>query len=316
MVKFILRHIPKGKLSYTFKKAKTSKIPVRSTKQTTFVKLKEQKAPIVGPEKLTATQIELRSKSLGDKSHRMKFGKDTAPSHIAEEGIRAESIAYPIQERVFNRQLKKHLTSERNIVAKKIKKMSSNKRGLVKPTRVTPSYQVPKFKREQGWMTATGELGKNPKGLRVIGKNPKPYRIITGKTRLVESKALRSMKKSAAINAYNKADKEATKMYQKVMVRFSGRSKHSSTRINMMASKPIVHDKTKDRLIFNNKKTIMDRRDEQRYISKQRETASSWGKDYDAFPDSDDMMVLSNRQMTRKSRQLKVKLGRAKQKKK
>ena len=139
MVKFILRHIPKGKLSYTFKKAKTSKIPVRSTKQTTFVKLKKQKAPTVGPEKLTATQIETRSKSLGDKSHRMIFGKDTAPSHIAEEGIRAESIAYPLQERVFNRQLTKHLRSERNIVAKKIKKMSSNKRGLVKPTRVTPS---------------------------------------------------------------------------------------------------------------------------------------------------------------------------------
>jgi len=316
MVKFILRHIPKGKLSYTFKKAKTSKIPVRSTKQTTFVKLKKQKAPTVGPEKLTATQIETRSKSLGDKSHRMIFGKDTAPSHIAEEGIRAESIAYPLQERVFNRQLTKHLRSERNIVAKKIKKMSSNKRGLVKPTKITPSFRTPKNKVEQGWMTATGELGKNPKGLRVIGKHDKPYALNVGKTRLVESKALKTMKKSAAIKAYNKADKEANRIFGKVMVRYSGRSKHSSTRINMMASKPIVHDKTRDKLIFNNKKTIMDRRDEQRYISKQRETASSWGKDYDAFPDSDDMMVLSNRQMTRKSRQLKVKLGRAKQKKK
>ena len=315
MVKFILRHIPKGKLSYTFKKPKGSKIPVKFSKTQT-IKLPAQKAPKVGPEKLTATQIETRSKALGDTSHRMKFGKDVAPSHIAEEGIRAESIAYPIQERVFNRQLKKHLTSERNIVAKKIKKMSSNKRGLVKPTRVTPSYQVPKFKREQGWMTATGELGKNPKGLRVIGKNPKPYRIITGKTRLVESKALRTMKKGAAIKAYNKADKEANRIFSKVMVRYSGRSKHSSTRVNLMASKPIVHDKTRDKLIFNNKKIVMDRRDEARYISKQRRTTSEWGKDYDAFPDSDDMMVLSNRQMTKRSRQLKVKLGRAKQKKK
>ena len=315
MVKFILRHIPKGKLSYTFKKPKGSKIPVKFSKTQT-IKLPAQKAPKVGPEKLTATQIETRSKALGDTSHRMKFGKDVAPSHIAEEGIRAESIAYPIQERVFNRQLKKHLTSERNIVAKKIKKMSSNKRGLVKPTKVTPSFRTPKYKREQGWMTATGELGKNPKGLRVIGKNPKPYRIITGKTRLVESKALRTMKKGAAIKAYNKADKEANRIFSKVMVRYSGRSKHSSTRVNLMASKPIVHDKTRDKLIFNNKKIVMDRRDEQRYISKQRETASSWGKDYDAFPDSDDMMVLSNRQMTKRSRQLKVKLGRAKQKKK
>ena len=138
MVKFILRHIPKGKLSYTFTKKKTRhKIPIKSTK-TTIIKVPKQKIP-VGPEKLTATQIELRSKALGDKSHRMKFGKDIAPSHIAEEGIRAESIAYPIQEKVFNRQLKKHLRSERNIVAKRIKKMGANQRGMVKPTKVTPS---------------------------------------------------------------------------------------------------------------------------------------------------------------------------------
>jgi len=322
MVKFILRHIPKGKLSYTFKKPKGSKIPVKFSKTQT-IKLPAQKAPKVGPEKLTATQIEARSKALGDTSHRMKFGKDVAPSHIAEEGIRAESIAYPIQERVFNRQLKKHLTSERNIVAKKIKKMSSNKRGLVKPIRKTPSYQVPKFKREHTWTRSTPEriskTGKkfgNPDGLNVIHKHDKPFRTIIGKTRLVESKALRTMKKGAAIKAYNKADKEANRIFGKVMVRYSGRTKHSSTRVNLMASKPIVHDKTRDKLIFNNKKTVMDIRDEQRYISKQRRTTSEWGKDYDAFPDSDDMMVLSNRQMTKRSRQLKVKLGRAKQKKK
>lgn len=290
MVKFILRHIPKGKLSYTFKKPKGSKIPVKFSKTQT-VKLPAQKAPAVGPEKLTATQIEARSKALGDTSHRMKFGKDVAPSHIAEEGIRAESIAYPIQERVFNRQLKKHLTSERNIVARKIKKMSSNKRGLVKPTKVTPSWRTPKFKREQGWMTATGELGSNPKGLRIIGKHAKPFALNVGKTRLVESKALRTMKKGAAIKAYNKADKEANRIFSKVMVRYSGRSKHSSTRVNLMASKPIVHDKTRDKLIFNNKKIVMDRRDEARYISKQRKTTSEWGKDYDAFPDDSDIML-------------------------
>ncbi|MBC8435870.1 MAG: hypothetical protein H8D84_02670, partial [Proteobacteria bacterium] len=93
MVKFILRHVPKGKLSYTFTKKKTRhKIPIKSTK-TTIIKLPKEKAPAVGPEKLTATQIELRSKALGDKSFRMKFDKNIAPSHIAEEGIRAESIA-------------------------------------------------------------------------------------------------------------------------------------------------------------------------------------------------------------------------------
>ena len=135
MVKFILRHVPKGKLSYTFTKKKTRhKIPIKSTK-TTIIKLPKQKAPVVGPEKLTATQIELRSKALGDKSFRMKFDKNIAPSHIAEEGIRAESIAYPIQEKVFNRQLKKHLTSEKNIVARKIKKMSANQRGMLRPVR-------------------------------------------------------------------------------------------------------------------------------------------------------------------------------------
>ena len=307
MVKFILRHVPKGKLSYTFTKKKTRhKIPVKFSKTQT-VKLPAQKAPKVGPEKLTATQIEMRSKTLGDTSHRMKFGKDVAPSHIAEEGIRAESIAYPIQERVFNRQLKKHLTSERNIVARKIKKMSSNQRGIIKPIRKTPSYQVPKFKREHTWTRSTPEriskTGKkfgNPEGLNVIGKNPKPFRIITGKTRLVESKKLRSMKRGAAIKAYNKADKEASKIYQKAMLRFSGKSKHSSTRINMMASKPIVHDKTSDRLIFSTKKNIMDIRDERRYISKQRKTVEGWGKDYDAFPDTDDMMVLTKKQQSKK----------------
>ena len=291
MVKFILRHIPKGKLSYTFKKAKTSKIPVRSTKQTTFVKLKKQKAPTVGPEKLTATQIETRSKSLGDKSHRMIFGKDTAPSHIAEEGIRAESIAYPLQERVFNRQLTKHLRSERNIVAKKIKKMRSNQRGIVKPVRKTPVFTVPKYKVKE---TYTSSTSKKPTGPRVYGKHDKPYRTIVGKTRLVESKALKTMKKGAAIKAYNKADKEANRIFNKAMVRYSGRSKHSSTRINMMASKPIVHDKTRDKLIFNNKKIVMDRRDEARYISKQRRTVSEWGKDYDAFPDDSDIMLSSS----------------------
>ena len=290
MVKFILRHVPKGKLSYTFTKKKTRhKIPIKSTK-TTIIKLPKQKIP-VGPEKLTATQIELRSKALGDKSHRMKFGKDTTPSHIAEEGIRAESIAYPLQEKVFNRQLKKHLTSERNIVAKKIKKMSSNQRGMVKPIRKTPSYVVPKFKVKE---TYTFSTSKKPTGPRVYGKHDKPFRTIVGKTRLVESKKLKSMKRSAAIKASNKADKEANRIFNKVMVRYSGRSKHSSTRINLMASKPIVHDKTSDRLIFSTKKNIMDRRDEARYISKQRKTVEGWGKDYDAFPDDSDIMLSSS----------------------
>jgi len=293
MVKFILRHIPKGKLSYTFTKKKTRhKIPIKSTK-TTIIKVPKQKIP-VGPEKLTATQIELRSKALGDKSHRMKFGKDIAPSHIAEEGIRAESIAYPIQEKVFNRQLKKHLRSERNIVAKRIKKMGANQRGMVKPTKVTPSYRVPPFKRKHTWIWATGEMGKNPEGISKISKHDKPYRLILGKTRLVESKKLKSMKRSAAIKASNKADKEANRIFNKVMVRYSGRSKHSSTRINMMASKPIVHDKTSDRLIFSTKKNIMDIRDERRYISKQRKTVEGWGKDYDAFPDDSDIMLSSS----------------------
>ena len=312
MVKFILRHVPKGKLSYTFTKKKTRhKIPIKSTK-TTIIKLPKQKAPAVGPEKLTATQIELRSKALGDKSHRMKFGKDTTPSHIAEEGIRAESIAYPIQEKVFNRQLKKYLRSERNIVAKRIKKMSSNQKGMVKPVRKTPSYSVPKFKRKHTWTWATGEMGKNPQGISIISKHDKPYRTIVGKTRLVESKKLKSMKKGAAIKAYNKADKEASKIYQKAMLRFSGRSKHSSTRINLMASKPIVHDKTSDRLIFSTKKNIMDIRDERRYISKQRKTVEGWGKDYDAFPDTDDMMVLTKKQQSQRYKQLLTSLKKKK----
>ena len=297
MVKFILRHIPKGKLSYTFTKKKTRhKIPIKSTK-TTIIKLPKQKAPAVGPEKLTATQIELRSKALGDKSHRMKFGKDTTPSHIAEEGIRAESIAYPIQEKVFNRQLKKHLRSERNIVARKIKKMSSNQRGIVKPIRKTPVFTVPKYKVKE---TYTFSTSKKPTGPRVYGKHDKPFRTIVGKPRLIESKALKSMKKGAAIKAYNKADKEASKIYQKAMLRFSGKSKHSSTRINMMASKPIVHDKMSDKLIYSTKKNIMDRRDEARYISKQRKTVEDWGKDYDAFPDTDDMMVLTRKQQSKR----------------
>ena len=75
-----------------------------------------------------------------------------------------------------------------------------------------------------------------------------------GKTRLVESKKLKSMKRGAAIKAYNKADKDANKIFNKAMVRFSGRTKHSSTRINMMASKPIVHDKTSNRLIYSTNK--------------------------------------------------------------
>jgi len=299
MVKFILRHVPKGKLSYTFTKKKTRhKIPIKSTK-TTIIKLPKQKIP-VGPEKLTATQIELRSKSLGDKSHRMKFGKDTTPSHIAEEGIRAESIAYPLQEKVFNRQLKKHLTSEKNIVARKIKKMGANQRGMLRPTKVTPSFRTPKFKVKHTETWATGPLGNNPKGLSIYGKHDKPFKLNIGKTRLVESKKLKSMKKGAAIKAYNKADKEASKIYQKAMLRFSGKSKHSSTRINMMASKPIVHDKMSDKLIYSTKKNIMDRRDEARYISKQRKTVEDWGKDYDAFPDTDDMMVLTRKQQSKR----------------
>ena len=299
MVKFILRHVPKGKLSYTFTKKKTRhKIPIKSTK-TTIIKLPKQKIP-VGPEKLTATQIELRSKALGDKSHRMKFGKDVAPSHIAEEGIRAESIAYPLQERVFNRQLKKHLTSERNIVARKIKKMGANQKGIVKPTKITPSFRTPKFKVKHTATWATGPLGNNPKGLSIYGKHDKPYKLNIGKTRLVESKKLKSMKRGAAIKAYNKADKDANKIFNKAMVRFSGRTKHSSTRINMMASKPIVHDKTSNRLIYSTKKNIMDRQDEARYISKQRKTVEGWGKDYDAFPDTDDMMVLTKKQQSKK----------------
>ena len=299
MVKFILRHVPKGKLSYTFTKKKTRhKIPIKSTK-TTIIKLPKQKIP-VGPEKLTATQIELRSKSLGDKSHRMKFGKDTTPSHIAEEGIRAESIACPIQEKVFNRQLKKHLTSEKNIVARKIKKMGANQRGMLRPTKVTPSFRTPKFKVKHTETWATGPLGNNPKGLSIYGKHDKPFKLNIGKTRLVESKKLKSMKKGAAIKAYNKADKEASKIYQKAMLRFSGKSKHSSTRINMMASKPIVHDKMSDKLIYSTKKNIMDRRDEARYISKQRKTVEDWGKDYDAFPDTDDMMVLTRKQQSKR----------------
>ena len=299
MVKFILRHVPKGKLSYTFTKKKTRhKIPIKSTK-TTIIKIPKQKIP-VGPEKLTATQIELRSKALGDKSFRMKFDKNTTPSHIAEEGIRAESIAYPIQEKVFNRQLKKHLTSERNIVAKRIKKMGANQRGMVKPIKVTPSFRTPKFKVKHTDTWATGPLGKNPKGLSIYGKHDKPFKLNIGKTRLVESKKLKSMKRGAAIKAYNKADKEANRIFNKVMVRYSGRSKHSSTRINMMASKPIVHDKTSDRLIFSTKKNIMDRRDEARYISKQRKTVEGWGKDYDAFPDTDDMMVLTKKQQSKR----------------
>lgn len=300
MVKFIIKHIPKGKLSYTFTKKKTRhKIPVKFSKTQT-VKLPAQKAPKVGPEKLTATQIEMRSKTLGDTSHRMKFGKDVAPSHIAEEGIRAESIAYPIQERVFNRQLKKHLTSERNIVARKIKKMTSNQRGIVKPTKITPSYRVPKFKRKHTWTWATGEMGNNPQGLSIIHKHDKPFRTIVGKTRLVESKKLKSMKKGAAIKAYNKADKEANRIFNKVMVRYSGRSKHSSTRVNMMASKPIVHDKKSDKLIYSRKKNIMDRRDEERFIEKQIETTRGWGKDYYDFPDTDDMMVLTKKQQSKR----------------
>ena len=290
MVKFILRHVPKGKLSYTFTKKKTRhKIPIKSTK-TTIIKLPKQKIP-VGPEKLTATQIELRSKSLGDKSHRMKFGKDTTPSHIAEEGIRAESIAYPLQEKVFNRQLKKHLTSEKNIVARKIKKMGANQRGMLRPTKVTPSFRTPKFKVKHTATWATGPLGNNPKGLSIYGKHDKPFKLNIGKTRLVESKKLKSMKKGAAIRAYNKADKEASKIYQKAMLRFSGKSKHSSTRINMMASKPLLDVREKVH---------------QRYVTK------SWGKDPDAFPDTDDMMVLTKKQQSQRYKQLLTSLKKKK----
>jgi len=288
MVKFILRHIPKGKLSYTFTKKKTRhKIPIKSTK-TTIIKLPKQKAPAVGPEKLTAKQIELRSKALGDKSFRMKFDKNIAPSHIAEEGIRAESIAYPIQEKVFNRQLKKHLRSERNIVARKIEKMSSNQRGIVKPIRKTPVFTVPKYKVKE---TYTFSTSKKPTGPRVYGKHDKPFRTIVGKPRLIESKALKSMKKGAAIKAYNKADKEASKIYQKAMLRFSGKSKHSSTRINMMASKPLLDVREKVH---------------QRYVTK------SWGKDPDAFPDTDDMMVLTKKQQSQRYKQLLTSLKKKK----
>jgi len=293
-MKTILRFLPRGKKSAlrVFRK-KPIKLPSGKLQ-----KLPAQKVG-VSIEKLTEKQIELRSKKLGDISHRMKLGKDTPTTHLGEEAIRGEAIATKLAERRFNKSISKYLKQGRKEIAQSIKKMSSNVRGQFKPIKKIPSYKVPDAIRGTGSevyakTTKSRVTGKaiNPKGMYFIRKPKERFRTITGEPRLVKSPKLKAFIKQKAEQAYKKADLEATKVFTKTKQRFTGRSGLGIYSKRTVAAKPTLDYREK---------------------AQQREMTKSWGIDPDARPDFDsDIMTLSSRQQTRRSRQLSVKIGREK----
>ena len=298
-MKTILRFLPRGKKS-ALRVFRKKPISIPSGK---LQKLPAQKTPSVSIEKLTEKQIEIRSKKLGDISHRLTLGKDTPTTHLGEEAVRGEAIATKLAERRFNKSINKYLQQGRKQIAQNIKKMSSNVRGQFKPTKHTPSFVVGDAMRRTGSEvyrnTNISRITKkpiNPKGMVFIKKHKQKYQTITGQSRLVKSPKLKSLISTEALKAYKKADTEATNIFLKTKQRFTGRSGLGIYSKRTIASKPTLDYREK---------------------AQQREMTKSWGKDPDARPDFDsDIMTLSKRQQTRKSRQLIVKLGREKKPKK
>lgn len=298
-MKTILRFLPRGKKS-ALRVFRKKPISIPSSK---LQKLPAQKTPSVSIEKLTEKQIEIRSKKLGDISHRLTLGKDTPTTHLGEEAVRGEAIATKLAERRFNKSISKYLQQGRKQIAQNIKKMSSNVKGQFKPTKHTPSFVVPDAMRRTGSEvyrnTNISRITKkpiNPKGMVFIKKHKEKYQTITGQSRLVKSPKLKSLLSTEALKAYKKADTEATNIFLKTKQRFAGRSGLSIYSKRTIASKPTLDYREK---------------------AQQREMTKSWGKDPDARPDFDsDIMTLSKRQETRKFRKLIVKLGREKKPKK
>jgi len=197
-MKTILRFLPAGKRSTlkVFKKKQRLDIP-----KSKIQKLPAQKTPKVSAERLTEKQIELRSKALGDKSHRMIIGKDSPTTHLGEEAIRGDAIASKLAERKFNRTLTKELAGNRQKIATTIKRITN---------------------------TITGETTKNKAGTKFLSKNPNPYKQITGQPRLRQASWLKRQKDKAGVAAYKKADMEANKLYTKASERYTARAKLSS----------------------------------------------------------------------------------------
>lgn len=292
-MKTFLRFIPKGKKSYLISgKKKAIKIP--SSKLT---KLPKQKVG-VSREILTQKQIETRSKKLGDISHRMVLGKDTPTTHLGEEAVRGQDIAYKLSERRFSKNLPKYLKQARKEVASIVKKSGHNARSQFKPERIIPKYVVPDALRKRSYVAENTRVSRltgkkiNPLGKVFVKKHKEKFKTITGQPRLIRSKKLESLINKKSQAAYNKASSDADKLFKRTTERFSGRSLTSSTKIRTAPSRPTLDYREK---------------------AQQREMTKSWGKDPDARPDFDsDIMTLSSRQQTRRSRQLAVKLGREK----
>ena len=269
-MKTILRFLPAGKRSTlkVFKKKQRLDIP-----KSKIQKLPAQKTPKVSAERLTEKQIELRSKALGDKSHRMIIGKDSPTTHLGEEAIRGDAIASKLAERKFNRTLTKELAGNRQKIATTIRGMGSNKKAmLARPRKVTPQFRVPP--KQYKTNTITGETTKNKAGTQFFRKLDKPYRQITGQPRLRQASWLKRQKDKGGLAAYKKADMEANKLYTKVSERFAGRSKVSSF-------------KTRSR------RTVkpMDYRETAAF----RQTQESWGFDPDRKPDTSDLMLFTRK---------------------
>ena len=269
-MKTILRFLPAGKRSTlkVFKKKQRLDIP-----KSKIQKLPAQKTPKVSAERLTEKQIELRSKALGDKSHRMIIGKDSPTTHLGEEAIRGDAIASKLAERKFNRTLTKELAGNRQKIATTIRGMGSNKKAmLARPRKVTPTFRVAPVKRITN--TITGETTKNKAGTKFLSKNPNPYKQIKGQPRLRQASWLKRQKDKAGTAAYKKADMEANKLYTKVSERFAGRSKVSSF-------------KTRSRRTVKPR----DYREEAAF----RQTQESWGFDPDRKPDTSDLMLFTRK---------------------
>ena len=265
-MKTILRFLPAGKRSTlkVFKKKQRLDIP-----KSKIQKLPAQKTPKVSAERLTEKQIELRSKALGDKSHRMIIGKDSPTTHLGEEAIRGDAIASKLAERKFNRTLTKELAGNRQKIATTIRGMGSNKKAmLARPRKVTPTFRVAPVKRITN--TITGETTKNKAGTKFLSKNPNPYKQIKGQPRLRQASWLKRQKDKGGLAAYKKADMEANKLYTKVSERFAGRAKVSSFKTR---SKPTY--------------VKLDRREKDAF----KQTQESWGFDPNTKPDTSDLML-------------------------
>ena len=292
-MKTFLRFIPKGKKSYLISgKKKSIKIP--SSKLT---KLPKQKVG-VSRELLTQKQIEIRSKKLGDVSHRMVLGKDTPTTHLGEEAVRGQDIAYKLSEKRFSKNLSKYFKQARKEVAGIVKKSGHNARSEFRPKKIIPKYVVPDALRKRSYVAENTGVSRitgkkiNPLGKVFVKKHKEKYQTITGKPRLVRSRKLESLINKKSQAAYNKASADADKLFRRTTERFTGRGLTSSTKIRTAPSKPNLDYREK---------------------AQQRQMTESWGKDPDARPDFDsDIMTLSSRQQTRRLRQLAVKLGREK----